>query len=335
MADEEAPPGKDESMSLSAIGRAPERLARAASVVVALSLALPGCSATAPLPPRAARLNEDGATALAAGDLATAEARLALALEYSPRFTEAWVNLGIVEMRRGNLEAAKRDFVRARDLNPDLPSPHHALGVLADRRGHGAESERHYRAALAVDPGFAPARANLGRRLFERAAFDEAREQFLRLTEIDPSRVEGWAGLGETLLQLGRDAEADEAIDRAHDRFADAAEVTLLVARQMMRRGSFEGAERALASLTTDVQASRRAAAWAWIAVARLALDAAAASDAADEALAIDHDQPVATYAKAAALLARGERDDAATWLARARKLSPRSDAARALEAPR
>jgi Flp pilus assembly protein TadD len=323
-------------MSLSAIRRARRRLclALATSAVVASLWTLAGCAGTAPLPPRAARLNEDGAAALATGDLVTAEARLALALEYSPRFTEAWVNLGIVELRRGNLEAAKRDFVKARDLNPDLPTPHHALGVLADKRGRGAEAERHYRAALAVDPGFAPARANLGRRLFGRGAFDDAREQFLRLTEIDPARVEGWAGLAEALLQLGRDTEADEAIDRAHELFVEAPEVTLLVARQMMRRGAFADAERALTSLTTGGQASQRAAAWAWIAVARIALDqATAASDAADEALAIDHDEPVATYAKAAALLAHGDREDAEVWRARARKLSPRGDVTRALDA--
>src|SRR5207248_11282033 len=83
-----------------------------------------GCASVPPLPPRAAELNRDGAAALAAGDLATAEARLAVALEYSPRFTEAWVNLGYVELRRGNLEKARKDFVKARELNPDLQAPH-------------------------------------------------------------------------------------------------------------------------------------------------------------------------------------------------------------------
>ena len=94
-----------------------------------------GCASVPPLPPKAAELNRDGAAALAAGDLATAEARLSVALEYSPRFTEAWVNLGYVELRRGRLEQARKDFVKARDLNPDLPAPHHALGPI----GGGAE----------------------------------------------------------------------------------------------------------------------------------------------------------------------------------------------------
>lgn len=64
-------------------------------------LASVACSTVPPLPPKAIELNRDGAAALAAGDLATAEARLSVAIEYSPRFTEAWVNLGYVEMRRG------------------------------------------------------------------------------------------------------------------------------------------------------------------------------------------------------------------------------------------
>ena len=89
-------------------------------LVIVVALAAAACTNNHPLPPRAAALNRDGAIALAAGDLATAEARLALAIEYSPRFVEAYVNLGLVELRRGNLDLAYAHFKKARDLNPDL-----------------------------------------------------------------------------------------------------------------------------------------------------------------------------------------------------------------------
>src|SRR4030081_836953 len=95
--------------------------------------ALVACTQPAALPAKAIDLNRDGALALASGDLEKAEARIALALEYNPRFTEAWVNLGIIELDRGNFDRAHRAFIKARDLNPDLPAPHHALGLLADR----------------------------------------------------------------------------------------------------------------------------------------------------------------------------------------------------------
>lgn len=263
--------------------------------VLAVVFAATGCASVPPLPPKALELNRDGAAALAAGDLGTAEARLALALEYSPRFTEAWVNLGYVELRRGNFERARKDFVKARDLNPDLPAPHHALGLLADRRDLGHEAEKHYRQALKVDPGFVPSRVNLARRLFERGAIEDAREQFLRLTQVEPDVRAGYLGLAECLLRLDREADADDVIRRARTRFGDTPELRMLVARQLLRREAFGEAEEILAPLTDDADRPRAGAAWSWIAVARLARgDRAGARKAAGEALMVDRSDPVA-----------------------------------------
>ena len=262
---------------------------------VLVSWLLAGCSTVPPLPPKALELNQHGAAALAAGDLTTAEARFAVALEYSPRFTEAWVNLGYVELRRGNLERARKHFIKARGLNPDLPAPHHALGLLADKRDIGKEAEGHYRQALKVDPGFVPARSNLARRLFQRGAFEESREQYLRLTQVEPDAMAGWIGLAECLLRLDREGEADDVIGRARLRFGDAPELVMLVARQMLRREAFAEAEEMLAPLTDDADRPRAAAAWAWIGVARLARgDRAGAREAAREARALDDQNGVA-----------------------------------------
>lgn len=262
-----------------------------ALVVVA---ALAGCASVPPLPRKALELNRDGASALAAGDLATAEARLAVALEYSPRFTEAWVNLGYVALERGDLEHARKDFVKARELNPDVAAPHHALGVLAERLERGPEAERHYRAALKVDPAFAASRANLARRLFARGVFDEAREQFLRLTQVQPDVLDGYLGLAECFLRLEREGDADDVLGRARARFGDGPELRLLLARQLLRRDAFVEAEDVLAPLTEDASASRAASAWAWIAVARRSRGDGAASAAAREALALDPTNEVA-----------------------------------------
>ena len=76
-------------------------------VFVGACLVLWNCSGTTPLPAKAAELNRAGAHALAEGDLTTAEARFALALEYHPKFVEALTNLGLVEMQRGNLARAR------------------------------------------------------------------------------------------------------------------------------------------------------------------------------------------------------------------------------------
>ncbi|MBX3227015.1 MAG: tetratricopeptide repeat protein [Labilithrix sp.] len=272
---------------------------RAALALLAVLCITAGCASIPPLPPKAIELNQNGAAALAAGDLETAEARFSLALEFSPRFTEAWVNLGYVELRRGDLAGARKHFVKARELNPDLPAPHHALGLLADRRGIGKEAEGHYKQALKVDPGFVPSRENLARRYFERGAFEDARGQYLRLTQVAPEAREGYVGLAECLFRLDREAEAADVIARARGRFGDVPEVLLLVARLELRGDAFAQAEETLAPLTNDADRTRAATAWAWIAVARKARgDARGARAAAKESLALDPANAVATSAE-------------------------------------
>ena len=50
----------------------------AVGVLVLLTLLVQGCASTAPLPKKAIALNRDGISALAVGDLETAEARFAI-----------------------------------------------------------------------------------------------------------------------------------------------------------------------------------------------------------------------------------------------------------------
>lgn len=280
-----------------------------AAIGFALGALSGACTTTPPLPPRAIALNASGADALARGDLSTAEARLSVALEYSPRFVEAWVNLGYVELRRGNFPQARRDFLRARSLNRDLPAPHHALGVLADAQDDGPAAEEAYRAALAVDPGFGPARANLARRLFGRKQYENAREQFQRLREVSPRAAEGWAGEAESLLELDREAEADVVVARGRAAAGDAPSLVVLAARLDLAAGRWEDAEAALAPLLGDGDPSMRATAWAWLAVARVGKgDPGGARQAAAEALAIDRDQAVARHAWALAAVGPAAR---------------------------
>jgi Tfp pilus assembly protein PilF len=268
------------------------------TLLAALSLVLMlGCAGTVPLPKKALALNAAGAEALAEGDLSTAEARLSVALEYSPRFVEAWVNLGYVELRRGNFEQARRNFVKARTLNKDIPAPHHALGLLADEQGDGVAAECSYRRALDVDPGFAPARANLARRLFSRGQYENAREQFQRLREVAPEAAEGWVGEAESLRALGREGEAEQVVTAARERVGDAPALLLLVARARLARGDWDEAEALLAHVVGDRDRERAGAAWAWIAVARAGRgDVDGARAAAEAALAVDPGDRVARY---------------------------------------
>ena len=291
----------------------PSRLA------IVLGLLLAGCSGAAPLPPRAIELNAAGAEALARGDLETADARLSLALEYSPRFVEALVNHGLVEMERGNFDRARELISRARRLNADVAQPHHALGVLAEREQRRDDASRHYYDALAVDPGFAPSRANLARLLFDAGMLDEAQVQYKRLLEAAPDTPEPYVGLAQTLLRLGRVAEAEALTRAGRERFTDSAELTVLAARALLRRGETERALELLSPLGYG-RDDTAAEALGWLATAELLRgEPRRAVGAARRALELDPAAPVATYAMARALEALGD-PAALLWLQRAKQ---------------
>lgn len=283
------------------------------------SLSIQGCAGSAPLPPQAVALNRAGAEALARGDLETADARFNLALEYSPRFVEALVNQGLVELQRGNFDRARELFTRARRLNEDVAQPHHALGVLAERQARPDEASRHYYEALAVDPGFEPARANLARLLFDAGMLEEALVQFKRLVEVAPRSAEAQLGLAETLLRLGRVAEAEAITHAAAERHPDEPDLKVLEARALMRRGQIERAIELLLPLGyghDDVAAH----ALGWLATAELLRgESRRAVGAAERALALDPDSRVAIYVMGQALESLGD-PAALAWQERARR---------------
>ncbi len=292
---------------------------RTIAAILVITGLLGGCSGAAPLPPQAVALKRAGAEALARGDLATADARLSLALEYSPRFVEALVNQGLVELQRGNFDRARELIARARRLNPDVAQPHHALGILAERQARPDDASRHYYDALEVDPGFAPSRANLARLLFDAGMLNEALVQLKRLAEAAPDSVEAPLGLAETLLRLGRIAEAEAIVSAAREQFPDSPELVVLAARAQMRRGQVDSAVELLSPLgygRDDVAAN----ALGWLATAELLRgDPRRAVGAAKRALELLPDSPVATYAMAQALEALGD-PAALSWQRRARQ---------------
>jgi tetratricopeptide (TPR) repeat protein len=267
-------------------------------------------------------LNNAGVEALTAGDLETADARLSLALEYSPTFVEALVNLGLVELERGNFERARTLLERARRLNPDVAQPHHALGVLAERSGRPDHASRHYYEALRVDPGFTPARSNLCRLLFAAGLFEEALVQYRRLLAAAPGDSVARAGMIETLERLDRRAEAEAELTAALVRDPSSAELGVLEGRSLLRRGRLSDALERLRPF-----AQRRdelgARALAFTGVAELARGhVPGAVGAARAALALSPEELVATYVLAVALAASGS-PDAGPWVRRARRLLP------------
>lgn len=297
---------------------------RAAQAVVVLVLTGLGvaCKGAAPLPPKAVELNRAGVEALERGDLETADARFALALEYSPRFIEALVNQGLVELQRGNFRRARQLLSRARRLNPDVAQPHHGLGVLAERERRPDLAAEHYREALRVDPGFPAARSNLARLLFDSGRYEHAREQFKRLVEVAPADPSGYAGLAESLLRLGRIREANDVVADGTERFPEFGPLTVLAARSHLRVGKVDQAVELLTPLARG-RDDLAVTALGWLATAELARGRPRhAVGAARRALSLEPNDPVSVLAMAKALSDLGD-PGAKSWASRAEQLAP------------
>ncbi len=264
--------------------------------VVALLVSLFACVSRATIPPNAQELNRTGAEAFAKGDYDTAVARLSVALEYQPRFVEAWVNLGLVELARGDVDAAERRFRHALAIDVDAASAYLGLGLVMERRGDAAAAESSYRRALAIDPGLPEPRANLARLLAARGALDEARDQLQRLVEIRADEPAGWLALAEVLWRLDRPEQASQIVDEACDRLGARPETELLLARRDLQGGALVPAIDRLSALSRVPGPVGRAA-LGWLAVARcLAGDVAGAVASATSALGRDPDDALAKH---------------------------------------
>jgi Flp pilus assembly protein TadD len=296
---------------------------RTLSSILLVLVCLTGCAGQAPLPPKAVTLNQAGVEALEQGDLTVAEARFALALEYHPRFVDALVNLGLVELQRGNFAQARHWLDEAVGINRHIAQPHHGLGLLEERRGKWARAAEHYREALRVDPGFVPARANLARLYFEGGRMDDAREQFLRLVQVAPEDPHGWTGLADCLYRLGRDDQAELVVAEAVSLLGnDIPVLRIHHARILLRQGDPASARDLLASVTTAPGPAGREA-WAWMGMTYLVEGRPAeAARCAEQALSFERNHPLATYVLSMSLAEAGD-PDAEAWLARARQLAP------------
>jgi tetratricopeptide (TPR) repeat protein len=266
-----------------------------------------GCTSVAPLPAKAVELNARGVAALEAGNLESARISFDLALEYSPDFVEALTNQGLAEAQLGNFVRARQLLGRARRINPDVAQPHHGLGVLAERQGRADLASGHYRNALAVDPGFAPSRSNLARLYFDSGNLWQAKVEFEKLVQVAPLDPLAHAGLAETLIRVGRSREADAVVARAQTRLPITPALEVLSARGSLRAGDVDTAIQRLLPLTRRVS-EERVQALSWLGVAELMRGRPRhAIGAAEAALALDDQAPVARHVMAVALSRLGD----------------------------
>jgi len=204
-----------------------------------------GCLQMPPPHPRALENNEYCAKYLDQGNLEKAEVHCDLGIQFSPQYSDLWVNKGIIAMRRGQKDLAKEDFVKAIRFNQDQAQAYNNLGVIYQQErqygkandlfqsalkvnpdyvearynlalnfqkiGDKVKARREYQTILAVSPNIADAHENLGIMALEEHKLEEALEELKKATELDAKFADAWLNLGTAYMEKGMFREAKDA----------------------------------------------------------------------------------------------------------------------------
>jgi len=103
--------------------------------------------------PKDAKKNFDKGTELArAGKPADAAASFQKAVTAYPQYADAWLGLGMAELKTGDHDSARADFQKAMDLDDKLVGPWQQLGYMASDQSRWEDAARYLDQAVKLDP---------------------------------------------------------------------------------------------------------------------------------------------------------------------------------------
>lgn len=174
-----------------------------------VALAAIRCIPASAIHPRAVESNDRCAQLLAEGDLVTAEVQCDLGLQFSPHYSDLWVNKGLIALKRDQTQVAKDHFIRAIRYNQEQAQAYNNLGTIHLRERAYAKARESFQRALEVNPDYREARYNLGLASYHLGDRQDARKQFRTLAAVAPELADPHKELGMMALQ---DGDLDAAI---------------------------------------------------------------------------------------------------------------------------
>lgn len=148
-------------------------------------------------------------------------AKLRVAVELDPAFVKAHDKMGLCLEALGRLEDAIESYKTAVALNrrksPAWAWPPLNLGALLLKFSRAEEAEPYLREALKYDPGFAQAHYQFGILLEKQSRPEEAIAELRKAAALDAAYAEPYYALGRIYRNLGRDADAHQALARFRD----------------------------------------------------------------------------------------------------------------------
>ena len=151
--------------------------------------------------------SELGRMLLELGRLEEARERLMATLVLDPESPEAYVNLGILNVREGKSDEAQRYLRKAVELDPASHLSQYNLGFLLLDQNKPREALPYFRAAARLEPDDAQGRNILGWTLQLLGGWDAAIAEYRTALKIDPELAPAQGNLLGALRARGRYVE--------------------------------------------------------------------------------------------------------------------------------
>ena len=174
-----------------------------------------GCMSKPAVHDRAYLNNELCAQQLGLNDLERAEVYCDLGLEFSPQYSDLWVNKGLIKLKAGRINEAKDHFIKALRYNPDQAQAYQNLGVIYLNEDSLGKAHDNFQRALRVNPDYLEARYNLALTFIKMEKMPEARKELNTIIAVDPNIADAHHSLGVICYEQGKFEEAAGHIGRA------------------------------------------------------------------------------------------------------------------------
>ncbi len=149
------------------------------------------------------------------GYLDQAEESFRQVITAKPDNSDAYYNLGTLNLRRNRLDEAQRYLEQTLKLQPDYPEAWNNLGLMAAQQGRADEAIQDFQQALAQRPNYATAHLNLGNIYRRQKAFDKAERSLMRALALQPDDPEVNYSLGMLFAQQNEMGPASDYLQRA------------------------------------------------------------------------------------------------------------------------
>ena len=137
---------------------------------------------------------------------------VAAAQSLNPDSIRVLLVTGLLNQVAGRYEAALDDYRRVQEREPRNTDALRRIAAVYDAMDMPDRAVAAYRQAIALDPSYFAAYSELGVHYYRRGKYLEAAQEFRNTIERAPGTVQSFINLGAVMSDLGRDAEAEQAL---------------------------------------------------------------------------------------------------------------------------